>query len=59
MCPDDWKRGSILPTLKKDREEDPRSYQLVSLTFTSVPRKVMEQILLEVMLGHMEDRKVT
>lgn len=55
--PDDWKRGRILPILKKDRKEDPGSYHLAN--FTSVSEKVMEQMLLEAMLGHIEDRKVT
>ncbi|KFV83481.1 RNA-directed DNA polymerase from mobile element jockey, partial [Struthio camelus australis] len=54
--PEDWKKASVTPVFQKGKKEEPGNYRPVSLT--SIPGKVMEQLLLEVLTKHVEDKKV-
>ncbi|KAJ7400205.1 hypothetical protein BTVI_107419 [Pitangus sulphuratus] len=56
VVPGDWKKANVTLVFRKGKKEDPGNYQSVSLT--SVPGKVMECLVLEVISIHMEDQKV-
>jgi len=51
---ENWRKAT--PVFKKGKKEDPGNYRPVSLT--SVPGKVMEQLILEVIIKKMEEKKV-
>ncbi|KFQ19900.1 hypothetical protein N332_13925, partial [Mesitornis unicolor] len=53
--PVDWRIVNVMPIYKKGQKEDPGKYSPVSLT--SVPGKVMEQIILSAITHHMQDNE--
>ncbi|GAB0206850.1 mitochondrial enolase superfamily member 1 [Grus japonensis] len=55
--PVDWKLENMMLIYKKGKKEDPGNYRPVSLTL--VPGKVMEQIILSVIMWHVQDNQVT
>jgi len=54
--PEDWRKPNVTPVFKKGKKEDPGNYRLVSLT--SIPGKVMEQLILKVIIKQVEEKKV-
>jgi len=52
--PEDWRKASVTPVFKKGKKEDPGNHRLVSLT--SMPRKVMEQLVLNVSTEQVEEK---
>ncbi|PKU45707.1 rna-directed dna polymerase from mobile element jockey- hypothetical protein [Limosa lapponica baueri] len=54
--PEVWRKASITPVFKKGKKEDPGNYRLISLT--STPGKVMEQLILDVISKHVEEKKL-
>ncbi|KFQ01578.1 hypothetical protein N329_12904, partial [Haliaeetus albicilla] len=51
-----WKLENVTPIYKKGRKEDPGNYRPDSLT--SLPGKVMEQIILSAITQHVQDNQV-
>ncbi|GAB0209450.1 mitochondrial enolase superfamily member 1 [Grus japonensis] len=55
-CLKDWRKANVTPVFKKGKKEDPGNYRSVSLT--SIPGKVMEQLILGVINKHVEEKVV-
>jgi len=53
---EDWSKASVTPVFKKGKKEDSGSYRTVSLT--SVPGKVMEKFILDVISKQGKEEKV-
>ncbi|KAK4823485.1 LOW QUALITY PROTEIN: hypothetical protein QYF61_002549 [Mycteria americana] len=53
--PADWRLANVTPIYKKGQKEDPGNYRPVSLT--SVPGKLMEQIIFSAITGHVENNQ--
>jgi len=54
--PEDWRKANVTPIFKKGKKEDPRNCRLVSLT--SIPGKMLEQLILEDISKRVEEKKV-
>ncbi|KFP30659.1 RNA-directed DNA polymerase from mobile element jockey, partial [Colius striatus] len=54
--PEDWRKANVTPVFKKGRKDDPGNYRPVSLT--SIPGKVMEQLILNIVTKHMIEKMV-
>jgi len=54
--PEDWKKANVTPVFKKGKKEDPGNYGPGSLT--SVPRKMMKQLMLGVISKQVDEKKV-
>ena len=54
--PDDWRRANVVPIFKKGKKEEPGNHRPVSLT--SIPGKVLEQILKKSVFKNLENNAV-
>ncbi|GAB0178126.1 mitochondrial enolase superfamily member 1 [Grus japonensis] len=54
--PEDWRKANVTLVFKKGKKEDLGNYRSVSLT--SIPGRVMEQLILGVISKHVEEKKV-
>jgi len=54
--PENWRKASVTPVFKKGKKEDQENYRLISLT--SISGKVIEQLILDVIIKQVEEKKV-
>jgi len=53
---EDWRKANVTPVFKKGKKKDPGNYGPVSLT--SIPEYKIEQLILEVIIKQVEEKKV-
>ena len=56
IVPLDWKDAGIVPLFKKGKRDDPKNYRPISLT--SIIGKILESIIKDSMLEHLEQHKL-
>ena len=54
--PNDWKLANIIPLHKKGSKSSPKNYRPISLT--SVASKLMEKLVRDKLMSHMEDNNL-
>jgi len=54
--PEVWRKANVTVNLKKGKKESPGNYKSVSII--SIPREVMEQLILEIISRHIKDNKI-
>ena len=54
--PEDWKQANVTPIFKKGKKSDPLNYRPISLT--SVPCKIMEKIIRNRIVEHLESNNL-
>ncbi|PKU46423.1 rna-directed dna polymerase from mobile element jockey- hypothetical protein [Limosa lapponica baueri] len=56
QIPEDCRKADVTPSFKKGKREDPGNYRPVNIT--AIPRKVVEQLILEIISRHLKDKKI-
>jgi len=54
--PEDRRKTNVTPIFKKGKKKDPRNYRPICLT--SIPGNIMEQLILEVIIKQVQEKKV-
>ena len=54
--PEDRRKANVTPIFKKGKKKDPRNYRPICLT--SIPGNMMEQLILEVIIKQVQEKKV-
>jgi len=54
--PEDWRKADVTPVFKKGKKKEPGNYRPISLN--SIPGKMIEQLILDVIIKQVEEKKV-